>query len=100
NTDKRDRRPALDLLEHEVGCVRGNAAEVGAGEGEHIDTFGDVIRQVVESSSVEHRNAFVDIEAVDEDVRVSAVSGLSAIARNDEAVVVDSGFGAKPADDA
>jgi hypothetical protein len=49
---------------------------------------------------IEHGDALIDVEAVDDHVRISPIGPPGAIACDDQAIVVDSGLRPKPADHA
>ncbi len=59
---------------------------------------GKIIGQLVKTPCIEQGDALIDVEAVDDYVRISPIRPPGAIARNDGAIVVDSGLRPKPAD--
>src|SRR5581483_5050454 len=98
DAEKWDGRPLLDLVEDKVRSVRGHKAEVGACARQSLHPGRKIIGQIVEPPGIEHGNAFIDVEAIDEQVRISAIRLAGAVAREDGTVVVDGGLGPKPAD--
>ncbi len=100
DAEKRDSRPVLDLVEHEVRSIRGDKTKVCACTRQHFQAGGKIIGQFVKAPCIEHGNALIDVEAVDDQVRISPAGLPGAIARDDRAIVVDSGLGPKPSDHA
>jgi hypothetical protein len=97
---RRNRRSALDFIEHEVRRVRSDECDLGARSREAFDRGGNVVRQAGKIVRVQHRDSAIDVEAVDQEVRRAPVGHPGAVAIEDKAVVFDGGFWTDPADDA
>ncbi len=88
----------LDLVEDDVRGIRGDATKVCACTYQHFQAGGKIIGQLVKTTCIEHGEALGDVEAVNDHVRVSSIGLPGSIARNDRAIVVDSGLRPEPAD--
>ena len=72
--------------------------EVRARPHQQLHACRKIVGEVAESPRVKQGDTVIDVEAVDDHVRISSIRLPGAIARNDGAVVVDSGLRPKPAD--
>ena len=100
DAEHRNRRSALDFIEHKVRRVRRDECDLSARSRQAFDRGGNVVRQAGKIVRVQHRDAAVDVEAVDQEVRRAPVGHPGAVAVEDKAIVFDRGFGTDPADDA
>lgn len=92
-------RAALDFIEDQMRGIGRHAGKIRAGSHQRLNTISKIASEIVEFSGIQHGNAFIYVEAVDDDVRISAIRLASAKARKDGAVIVDGGFRPEPADD-
>jgi hypothetical protein len=83
-----------------VWGIRRDETNVSAPADKQVHAGAKIVSQIVEPPSIKHGNAFIDVKAVDDEVRISRVGLSGAKARNDGAVVVDSGLRPKPANHA
>src|SRR5580693_6144217 len=77
--------------------VRCDETKVGTCTHQRLHSGCKVVGQIADPAGVEERNTLLDVEAVDDQVRISAIRLSCAIAQDDGAVVIDSGLRAKPA---
>ena len=83
-----------------VRRVRSDECDLSARSRQAFDRGGNVIRQAGKIVRVQQRDAAVDVEAVDQEVRRAPVVHPGAVAIEDKAIVFDRGFRTDPADDA
>src|SRR5690349_3265686 len=100
DTEKRNGRAALDLVEHKMRRIGRDESKVSTGADQQLHACVEIAGQVVEPASVEYGEDLVGIKAVDNDVRISCVRLSGTKPRNYGAVVVDGGLGPKPPDHA
>src|SRR5580700_2670537 len=100
NAEKRDRRPALQLVEHKVWRICRDETKVSARADEQVHPGAKILGQIVQPPGVKHRDSLIDIKAVDDDVWISGLRLSGTKARTDGAVVVDSRLRPEPADHA
>ena len=100
DAEHRNRRSALDFIEHEVRRVRSDECDLSARSRQAFDRGGNVVRQAGKIVRVQHRDSAVDVEAVDQEVRRAPVGHPGAVAIEDKAIVFDRRFRTDPADDA
>jgi hypothetical protein len=58
------------LIEDKMRCIRRNEPKVRPSTNQQLHCGGKVIGQIVEMSSVKHRDSPINIEAVDDDVDI------------------------------
>ncbi len=88
-----------NLVEGQVRSVRCDQSEVRAGAGKLLDFLYDRFDealQIVGDHEVPH---FIQVDAVDEELRVTAVAGAFAVKRNDRTVILHRAFRPNAADD-
>src|SRR6266403_2258300 len=82
-----------------MGRVCCDQSEVRAGAAEFLDFLYDGLNeawQIVRDHELPH---FVQIDAVDEKLRVTAVAGALAVKRDDRVIIIDRAFRSEAADD-
>ena len=78
--------------------VRRDKTKVRTGARQQLNASHKIIGQLVEPARVKRGNGLIDVEAVDNQMRIPSVGLAGAKPRDDRAVIVDSGFWSKSAD--
>jgi hypothetical protein len=78
--------------------VRCDETKVRSGTHQQFHTGRKIVGQLAEPPSIKQRDPLINIEAVDDHMRISPIRLESAKARNDGAIIVNRRFRPKPAD--
>src|SRR5207253_5180075 len=100
DADERDGRGALDLVEHDVRRVGGQQPVRRAGPREAADFLEHVRGQTRQVVRADELQGLCEIDAVDDDGRITPVRPALPIGRDEEPVIIDRGFRTDAADDA
>src|SRR5260370_20918944 len=98
NAEKRDSLTPLDLVENEMRRVRCDETKVRSCTHQHLHTGGKIVGQLAEPPSIKQRDPLINIEAVDDHLRISPIRLDGAKAPNDGSIIVNRRFRPKPAD--
>src|SRR6185295_10542035 len=88
NAKQRDRRPALQFVEDQMGRIRSEQSEISASSRKFPNFIGHERDQLIVLSGENQVAHLTQIDAVDDDGRIAAVALSSPVGSNNLAIIV------------